>query len=202
MPLIDAKPDALSDVYAAALFDLAVEAGGQERAEKVLGELEDVLELARSDASFGEFLASRVLSRDTRRGSLQKIFEGRVGDLTLRFLMLLSQKNRLGHLSPIVASLDKRVQEAFGRVEVDVYTAAPISPEQLGGIREKLKAALGKEAIVHPYTDESLIGGMRLQIGDRLIDASVSARLRGLRDRMSRQGSAELKGRFDRLLGE
>lgn len=202
MPLIDAKPDALADVYAGALFDLAIEAGGQERAEKVLGELEDVLELARSDASFGEFLASRVLAKGARGESLRKIFEGKLGDLTLRFLLLLNQKGRLGHLSPIVGALDRRVQEAFGRVEVDVYTAAPISPEQLGGIREKLKNALGKEAIVHPYVDESLIGGMRLQIGDRLIDASVRARLRGLRERMDRHGSGELKGRFDRLLGD
>ena len=66
--------------------------------------------------------------------------------------------------------------------EVDVYTASPISSGELDVIRDRLKRALGKEPIVHPYTDGAMIGGLKLQIGDQLIDASIATSLRKLRD--------------------
>jgi len=92
------------------------------------------------------------------------------------------------------------VQEAFGRVEVDVYTASPISPEDLGAIRDRLQQVLGKEPIVHPYTDRSMIGGLKLQIGDQLIDASIATSLRKLRDRLNEDGLAAIRAKADRLI--
>src|SRR5258705_7701883 len=104
MPLIESAPDALARVYAQSLFDLAMAAGGQAHLEEIQGELEDILELARSDARFNEFLASRILPADSRGASLVKIFKGRVSDLTLNFLRILNHKERLPHLPSIVAS--------------------------------------------------------------------------------------------------
>src|SRR5947207_1106278 len=178
MPLTDTPPDALARVYAQSLFELAREQGGQGAIESTLGELEDIMDLARADASFSEFLSSRILPAADRAESLKKIFKGRASDLTLHFLQVLNEKGRLGHLPAVAAAYDQIVQNAFGRVEVDVYTAAPISGEELNLIRDRLKRALGKEPIVHPYTDHSMIGGLKLQIGDQLIDASVATSLR------------------------
>lgn len=200
MPLVDAKPDALARVYATSLFELAEAAGGGALAETIQGQLEDILELARADASFSEFLASRVLSADARGASLRRILEGKVHDLTLRFLLLLNAKGRLGHLPAIAAALDHTVQEKFGRVEVDVFTASPISADELSRVRASLQKALNKEAIVHPYTEPSMIGGLKLRIGDRLIDGSVSAQLRQLRQRLQRDGNAQLRTRFGSII--
>ena len=61
MPLTEAAPDALARTYATSLFELAQSRGGQATIEQVQGELEDVLELARNDRRFSEFLASRIL---------------------------------------------------------------------------------------------------------------------------------------------
>lgn len=200
MPLSQAQPDALARTYAVSLLELAEAEGGQERIEEALGELEDILELARADDRIGEFLSSRVLAAGVRGASLKRIFHGRVSSLVERFLLVLNEKDRLGHLPAIVASLDQMVQERFGRVEVDVFTASPVSGEELTQIRSRLAEALGKEVIVHPYTDRSMIGGVRFGIGDQLIDGSVASRLRRMRERLMTSGGAQIRARSGRII--
>ncbi|RMH11690.1 MAG: ATP synthase F1 subunit delta [Planctomycetota bacterium] len=202
MPLLETQPDALANTYARSLFELALEQGGQERAEELCSELEDVVELARADARFNEFLASRVLGVDARDRTLVAIFENRCSPIVLNFLRLLNRKGRLSHLPPIVQAFDLLVQERFGRVEVDVYTAVPIDDEQLSAIRSRLSQALGKEPVLHPYTDREMIGGIKLRIGDQLIDASVSARLRQMRERLNTSGGATVRGRASEMLDD
>jgi F-type H+-transporting ATPase subunit delta len=200
MPLTEAAPDALARMYAKSLFQLAREKGGQGTIESTLAELEDVVELARSDAKFNEFLASRILPSAARAGSIRKIFAGRASQMVVNFLLVLNHKDRLSHLMPIVAAFDEMVQEEFGRVEVDVYTASPISATELQTIQDRLRTAMGKEPIVHPYTDNTMIGGLKLQIGDRLIDASVATSLRRMRERLAEEGAARLRTRADGLV--
>lgn len=200
MPLTESKPDALSAIYARSIYGLAHEAGGREAVEQVVGELEDIVELARSNPSFGEFLSSRVLKQSDRTKSIRTILEGNVHDLTLRSILVLNENGRLGHLVPIVASLDETAQAEFGRVEVDLYTAEPVDASELSRIKDQLNASLGREAVVHPYTDPSMIGGVKLQIGDTLIDASVSARLRRIRDQFATDGSARLRAAAERAI--
>lgn len=202
MPLIDSPPDALANIYARSLLDLADKAGGRERIEGTLGQLEDILDMARADKQFGEFLASKVLSTAERRRSLRQIFEGRVDDLVLRFLLVLNEKGRLGHLPAITAAFDALVQERFGRIEVDVFTAAPLDVAEIDKIKDRLGAILSKDVVVHPYTDESMIGGVKFRIGDQLIDASLASRLRRMRDRLQTSGGAELRARAQRILDE
>lgn len=193
MPLTVSEPDALARLYARSLFELASTDGGQSRIEEVLSELDQVLELARTDTRFAEFLSSRILPSKKRAESIQRIFQGSVSDLTLKFLQVLNMKDRLAHLPPIVAALDQMVQKEFGRIEVDVYTATPATPDELNSIRTRLQTLLGREPVLHAYTEPSMIGGLKLQIGDQLIDASLSANLRRLRDRLANEGSATIR---------
>lgn len=201
MPLSSAQPDALANTYAKSLFELAEAKGGQTAIESALAELEAVLELARADAKFSEFLSSRVLPTEKREASLKRIFSSRISDLVLRFLLVLNDKGRLAHLPAITAAFDSIVQERFGRVEVDVFTAAPLDASELRTIRDKLSATLGKDVVVHPYTEASMIGGVRLRIGDQLIDGSVATRLRRLRDKLAVEGASEIRSRANRILG-
>lgn len=202
MPLSHAKPDALARLYASSIFELAETQGGQNAIESTLGELQEVLEIARADATFAEFLSSRILAPDARAKSLKNIFSGKLSDLALRFLLVLNDKGRLDHLPPIVDALDEKVQEAFGRIEVDVYTASPISSDELHLVRDRLRTILGKDPIVHPYVDRSMIGGLKVQIGDRLIDSSIATKLRRLRDQLSDSGGASIRATAERLMDE
>ncbi len=200
MPLIQSEPDALARIYATSLFDLAKAAGGPQGCENTLGELEDILELARANPQFGEFLSSMILSAKERKSSLAKILKGRVSDLTYHFFQILNEKGRLSHLPSIVAALEQMVQHAYGRVEVDVYTAAPIDQQETAAIRSRLQSMLGKEPVIHAYTDPAMIGGIRLQIGDQLIDGSVQTQLRRLRDNIASTGGAEIRSKAAGLI--
>src|SRR5690606_26706842 len=124
---------------------------------------------------------------------------GRISDLTFRFLHVLNEKDRLNRLGDIVAAYDLLLQERFGRVEVDVYTASQIDQSQLEAIKHRLQAALGKEPVLHAYTDTNMLGGLKLQVGDQLIDASVATRLRKLRDKLTTQGAAKIRGGAERF---
>lgn len=204
MPLTHSAPDALARIYATSLFELAETSGegatAPQKCESTLGELEDIMELARQDAKFGEFLASKILPSEKREKSLNAMFRGRVSDLTLRFLLVLNDKDRLGHLPAIVGAFEQMVQEAYGRVEVDVYTAQTIDQGELASIRDALQRKLGKEPVLHAYVDASLIGGVKLQIGDQLIDGSIRTQLRKLREAIAQDGGAEIRSRAARLI--
>lgn len=200
MPMIETQPDALARLYATSVFEIAQEQGGQQAIEEVASELTEILELARADARFGEFLSSRIVPATKRRDSLERIFKGRVSDLTLKFLLILNDRDRLVNLGAVVAAYDEAVQERFGRVEVDLYTAAPVDRAAVERITGTLRRILGKDPVVHPYTDESMLGGLRVRVGDQLIDASLSTRLRRMRERLAGPGAAAARAQSERII--
>ena len=193
--------DAVARVYAKSLYELAEEAGGQSKILQVASELEGICELARNNKSFGEFLGSPIIDRARRAASLRRICHEKVTDLSLRFLLVLNEKERLKHLELISEAYDQLVDTALGRIEVDVYTATPIDEEQLDSIKNRISTALGKEAILYSYVDQEMIGGLKLFIGDQLIDGSVASRLRRMNKQLRVRG-ADLAGRIGRIIEE
>lgn len=192
--------DAVSELYARSLFELADSAGGTEKATEIADELEQICEIARGDARFHEFLSSPVIDSSRRATSLQSIFAGRVTDLTLRFLLVLNDKDRLGELESITVAFDQLVHEATGRIEVDVWTGGPLDDDKAEMIRGRIGQALGKDPVLHRYVDASMIGGIRVQVGDRLYDGSVATRLRRLREQILAGGTTAIRGDSDRFM--
>ncbi len=192
--------DALAGVYARSLYELAEEAGGRDKILEVADEIEQVCELARGDHAFREFLSSPIVDRGRRADALRGIFRERVTDLVLRFMLVLNDRGRLGHLESIAGAYDHLVHEAFGRVEVDVFTPGTLDPEQVRSLEQRIGAALSKEPVVYTYTDPDMIGGLKLRIGDQLIDGSVAARLRRIRQSLLTSGSSAIRERFDRII--
>lgn len=200
MPLIESKPDAVAIVYAQALFNSVHAKGGQAAVEQTLAELEGLMDLARSDKRFNEFLASRIIGVEKRSASLGHMLFGKVSDPTARFLQVLNEKGRLASFPAVVEAFDTIAQESFGRVEVDVYTATPLSDSDKAALTQQLQAKLGKPPVLHAYTDPSMLGGIRIQIGDKLIDASLGTRLAQLRERISEHGLPTLRAAADRII--
>lgn len=194
--------DAIAQVYARSLYELANAAGGHDKIVEIAEELEQICELARSNKKFGEFLASPIVENKARSNSIRAIFHGRITDLTLRFLLVLNAKGRLSRIESIRAAYDQSVHEAFDRVEVDVYTPAPLGNDQIDTIKQRIQAVLGKDPVIHAYTDPEMIGGIRLRIGDQLIDGSVSSRLRRLRERLLANGGSQVRSRISKIIEE
>jgi F-type H+-transporting ATPase subunit delta len=194
--------DAISLVYGRSLYELAHEAGGEEKILEVADELEQICELTRADRMFREFMASPIIDEQRRGECLRRIFSDRVTDLTLRFLLVLNDKERLGHLEAIAAAYDHLVQDAFGRVEVDLFTPSLLGDEQMEQIKQRVRDALGREPVLHRYAEPEMLGGLKLRIGDQLIDGSVATRLRRMRSTLLRSGPAAFQGSIDHMLEE
>lgn len=154
------QTDALAQIYARSLFELAEQAGGTEKVIEIADELGQIGSLLRTDEGLGEFFASPIIDKAKRGESLRRMFADRITDLTLRFLLVLNAKERLGHFTKINAAFEDLVQEAANRVEVELYTPAPLGEPQLESIRSRIQEAIGKTPILLPDTDETMIGGL------------------------------------------
>ena len=195
-----AQTDALANVYAKSLFELATEAGGNDKVVEIADELEQVCELLRQNREVRLFFVSPIIDATKRGNALSTIFSNRVTDLTLRFLLVLNNKGRLNHLESISVAFDLLVQEAFGRVEVDVFTPTAIDADAINIIKDKVQSMLGKEPVLHPYVDKKMLGGLKLRIGDQLIDGSVQTKLRRLSESIKNSGGTAIREQFETYL--
>lgn len=188
MPLIELQSDAVAEVYAQSLFALAKAAGGRDAAQADYQELKAVVDLGRADRQFGEFLSSRIVPVKDKAATLTRIFRGQVSDRVLNFLLVVNRKGRLARVTSILRALDELLQEEFGRVELDVTTAMAMSADASEALRQRLSQVVHREVSIHAKVDPALLGGIRVQIGDQLIDASVQTQLRRVRDQFESSG--------------
>ena len=194
------QADALATVYAKSLFELASDAGGNDKIVEVADEIEQVCELMRQNNDIRMFFSSPIVDVPKRGDALLAIFSNQITDLTLRFLLVLNRNGRLNHLEQISTSFDLLVQDAFGKIEVDIFTPTAIDAESINTIKEKVQSMLGKEPIMHPYIDKEMLGGIKLRIGDQLIDGSVQTKLRRLSESIKTSGGSVIRENFETYL--
>ena len=197
---VNKQSDALANVYARSLFELATDAGGNDKVVEIADELEQICDLITSNQQIGLFFSSPIIDSTKRREALSAIFSNRITDLSLRFLLVLNNKGRLNHLQQIEIAYDQLVQDAMGRIEVDIFTPTEIDADSINSIKDKVQQMLGKEPILHSYVDAAMLGGIKLRIGDQLIDGSVQTKLRRLSERIQSGGSVAIRERFENYL--
>ncbi len=187
-------------IYAESLFELASKQGDA-AAQDAGDELVDLVEIVRGDRRFAEFLRSPAIDAAAREATLQSILKGRVSDLVLRFLLVANRKGRLGELEAISDAYAKLLNERFGKVEVDVFTVdGQLDDGARANLATTLKSRLGREPVLHLYKDASMVGGMKLRIGDQLIDGSVAAKLRRMRRALVEDAGAKVRADIGRFL--
>jgi F-type H+-transporting ATPase subunit delta len=160
--------------YARALLQLANET---KQAEPLRAELKSLSEILEKNPTFKAILSDPAVSEATRDTLLKKTFANRASPTLVNFLGLLNSKGRIGLIGEIIETYDELLEEQLGNVEVDVTVSQKLSPEQLERVRQKVSTVLGRNAVVHQYVDESIIGGLVLRVQDKLIDASVKHQL-------------------------
>lgn len=170
-----------SSAYAASLLELANESN---QAEAIGEELSAVRQIVLDNRSFHQYLSDPAISSTERGETLKRIFGGKASPLLSNFLGVLNEKGRLGSLVEIADAFDDLLDEQLGKIEVDVTVAQKLTPEQLEEVRKRVSAALKKEAVVHQYVDESIIGGLMLRVQDKLIDASVRTQLQAMKQQL------------------
>jgi F-type H+-transporting ATPase subunit delta len=181
--------DQVASVYARSLFELARELGGDAGVATMGTELREVCGIVRADKRALELFRSPIVDPAKRAASLKRTFGGRVTDTLLNFMLVLNRKGRLAELLAIEDAYDALEQEAFGRVEVDVFTASgSVDEATKSTLAADLRKSLGKDPVMHFYADPAMIGGLKIRIGDQLIDGSVAAQLRRMRSALLDRG--------------
>ena len=173
--------DPTSIAYAQSLLELA---GEKNEAEPVGQELGQLAEIVESNPTFAAYLADPGISHEVRADILKKMFFGQVSPLVWNFLGVLNLKGRIKGIRAIASAYDDLLDEKLGKIEVDVTVAQKLGPEQLEQVRQRVSQALGKDAVIHQYVDESIIGGLLLRVQDKLIDSSVKSQLQSLKTQM------------------
>lgn len=173
----------LALTYARSLLELADERGEVEPVANDMGALKQVLE---ENPTFAAFLRDPGISAEERKAVLDKTFGEDLNPLVGRFLHLMNERHRLGRLPEFIDAFEYLLDQRLGKVEVDVTVATKLEDEQLEDVRRRVGEALGKEAVVHQYVDEEIIGGMILRVGDKIVDASVRRQLDAMRERLLR----------------
>ncbi|MCI0651921.1 MAG: ATP synthase F1 subunit delta [Planctomycetes bacterium] len=174
----------MAGAYARAL--LAV---GQDRGEADAygDELRSFAAQVLGDPAIRVFFESPRITRRDKRGALDRALRGKVSEPVLNLLFLLVDRGRQPLFGQIAESYQELYDAARGRVHARFTSAVPLAPAIASGLVAILSQKLGKEIIATSGTDEMLLGGMKIQIGDIVVDGTVRARLRVVQESMATQ---------------
>jgi F-type H+-transporting ATPase subunit delta len=165
--------------YATALFELAREAGAIGTVETSLTQFKSSLN---ASDDLRQFVRSAVFSASTQvkaLGALLKVME--IDPMTQNLLLLLAKNRRLSAVDDIIRAYDALAASHRGEVAARVTSAQPLTAEQMQSLNATLQARLGKTPRIEADVDPSLLGGLVVKVGSRMIDTSLKAKLNTLK---------------------
>jgi F-type H+-transporting ATPase subunit delta len=172
--------------YASALLETANEQGQLAAIEADIDTVQGAL--AESD-DLRRMVRSPVFSAEDQAKALDALL-GRIGvnPLTLNFFKVLARNRRLFAAEDIIRAFKALAAEARGEVQAEVASAVALSDSQLNALKEQLKSSVGKDVQLESTVDPSLLGGLVVKIGSRMIDSSLKTKLATLNTRMKEVG--------------
>lgn len=180
------QTSAIAERYATALFELAED-------DRALNELEnDVGRFAtlhdQSD-DLRAFLKSPIYSAEEQvRGIEAVLREAGIGGTVGNFFKVVAKNRRLFATPEIIAAFRRLAAKRRGEVTAEVTSAEPLSEAHVAALKDALKASLGKDVTLDTKVDPSLIGGLVVKVGSRMIDSSLKTKLSSLKLAMKEVG--------------
>lgn len=165
----------ISRRYAIALLDLAEESKVVEKIEKDLDALFDIIH---SSQDFLNTIRNPLVSRGNKQALIAEISK-KAGfeKLTENFLGVLAQNRRLNALESIIHAVKNELSQRRGEVIAHVKVAQDLSDTQVAELQKALSEAEGKKVTVRVSVEPSIMGGMIVTVGSRMIDDSVRGKL-------------------------
>lgn len=174
----------VSKTYGEALFELAVE---ENKVDVFMEEIQGVKQALAQNEEFGKFMNHPKILKEEKTAVLQNIFKGRISDELTGFLALIVTKDRYGEIDAILDYFLTEIKKYKGIGVAYVTTASALRDEQKAKVEQKLLETTSyKKMEMHYAEDESLIGGMIIRIGDRVVDSSIKTNLSELRKQLMR----------------
>lgn len=171
----------IARVYAKALFDVAKEKDKLDDVHEQLGQFADALEESPDMQAF--FFSPYFSSADKQEG-ISKAVSGAESEL-VNFLELLAEKHRMPVLFAVRRAFDELYAEERKRIAVTLTSAVELDPKVVKKVGEEIKRQTGREIEIETTVDEGVLGGLVLQVGNKVLDASVRSKLDRLRREIS-----------------
>jgi F-type H+-transporting ATPase subunit delta len=170
---------AAARVYAKALFDIGIENG-------TVGEIYDDLHAVYNalnglDADLRTFFNLPQFRREDKRRIVNLAFEGKVGRPVLGLLNVLVEKRREALLDNIVEEFDRYRDQHEGRIRARVVTARKLDDELLQALRSAIEQRTNKSVDLTEQVDPEVLGGLRVNVGDRVLDGTLRRSLQDMR---------------------
>ncbi len=168
----------ISGRYSVALFELAQEGKALKAVESDLASLKDLLA---ESADLRELVSSPLLGRaDQIKGIAAVAASAKLSDLTGKFLGVLAANQRLNMVGGIISAFEKLMAFHKGEVNAEVVSAVALTKAQLTELKKKLKSAVGTDVAIESSVDETLLGGLKVKVGSRMVDSSLRTKLDNL----------------------
>lgn len=172
--------------YATAVFELAKEAGQLDALERDVDALDTAID---ESADLRDLIKSPIYTREQQSAAVAALAR-KMGltETVANTLKLMATKRRLFVLTQMLVVLRGKIADEKGEVTADVQTAQALSDDQQSELAKALKASVGKDVKMKVSVDESLIGGLIVKVGSKMIDTSIRSKLAALQNTMKEVG--------------
>lgn len=174
-----AQETGLAGRYANAVFELAQEEKSVETVERDFTALRTLVE---RNSDLARLVKAPVFSREDQARAMKSVLE-RMGAarLTTQFVLTLTSKGRLFALTDVIRSFDRLLARLRGEVRAQVISARALSDSETVELKAVLKSKLGRDPRLETKVDTTLLGGLVVKVGSRMIDSSLRTKLNGIR---------------------
>lgn len=165
----------VSKVYGDALFSLALE---ENKLDEIWEEVKVLSEAFRENKEFANIMAHPEMTREKALVLVEEAFQDKLSDIMMGFLEVLVKKGRFSEILPVLDYFEQETKEYKKIGVVYVTTPLELSDEQKSGIVNRLMETSGYQSLEMNYIiDEALLAGIRIRIGDRVVDNSIQTKL-------------------------
>jgi F-type H+-transporting ATPase subunit delta len=174
----------IARVYADALFGVAKEKDKLDDIHDELGQFADAME---SSHDMQTFFFSPYFTSNEKRDAIAKSVSG-ADEEFVNFLELLTEKHRMPVIFAIRRAFDELWAEERKRLDVTVTSAVELDPKVVQKVGDEIQKQTGREIDLNAVVDQDVLGGLVLRVGNRVLDASVRAKLERLRREIATAG--------------
>jgi F-type H+-transporting ATPase subunit delta len=168
--------------YATALFELSLESKAVDQVQSDLAAFDALIA---SSPDLARLVRSPVFSADEQGKALGALLDkGGVTGIAANFLRVITANRRLFAVSEIIRGFNALVARHRGEVTAEVTVADKLSDARMDEIRAALKQITGKDVRIDVTVDPSIIGGLKVKVGSRMVDASLRTKLNSIKHAM------------------
>jgi F-type H+-transporting ATPase subunit delta len=179
--------DGVAGRYASALFELAKESSNIEGIESDLVNFQSLLD---ESPDLVRLVRSPVIAADDQQKAMAAILDrAGIGGLTANFLKLVTANRRLFVIQDMIKVYRSLAAKARGEITAEVTSAFALNDEQVSALKETLKASVGKDVTLQSRVDPSILGGLIVKVGSRMIDSSLKTKLQNMKTALNGAGA-------------